>query len=98
MTDIILLIIFGILQAGDGWTTWEALRKPGNYEANKAVKWIMARIGVIPALILLKGGITVLMGAAVYYAPSIYLTVALAGLCCLYAWIVFNNYKLIKGI
>lgn len=43
-----------IAQVLDAYTTIEALKRPGNYEANPALKWLMDKIGVKEALLLVK--------------------------------------------
>jgi hypothetical protein len=92
--DLIVLVVFALLQAGDGWTTYQALKKAGNIEANRIVARIMSLIGVIPALVVLKGGIVVFIGAAFWFAPSVYLTVGILAINVFYAIVVWKNYQL----
>ena len=66
----ILFSAIAVLQILDIFTTVRALNK-GAIEANKAVAWLMARIGVIPALAVSKLALLALLLAAEAYAPSI---------------------------
>ena len=93
----ILLALAILLQIGDGVTTWLNLKRADRQEANKIVKWLMDRVGVIPALILLKLPFTALLVAGVVLYPShIYITAALGAVCAVYVYIVTQNWKLLK--
>ena len=55
-----LLILFAILNACDGWTTWQALRF-GAKELNPLVRWWFGLVGRYNALLILKVGIVAAM-------------------------------------
>jgi hypothetical protein len=92
----ILLTIAILLQIGDGVTTWLCLRSPDRYEANKALKWLMDRIGVIPSLLLTKLAFSALLITGTMLYPSAYLTAILGIVCAGYAYVVWQNYRLLK--
>ncbi|MFA5377355.1 MAG: DUF5658 family protein, partial [Dehalococcoidia bacterium] len=73
----VLLTLAILLQIGDGVTTWLCLKRPDCYEANKAMKMIMSKIGVIPSLLLTKLAFSALLITGTLLYPSIYLTVVL---------------------
>jgi len=49
------LILLGFASLLDALTTIYALRQPGMQEANPVMRWVMNRIGVVAALLLVKG-------------------------------------------
>jgi hypothetical protein len=90
-----MLVALIILQVLDLVTTVVALRNPGLTEGSKfkVIQWFMAHMGVLPALLLLKGAF---IGWLCYWRadlPDWTLVALLAG----YAYIVFNNFKLIRS-
>jgi len=94
--SIAVFIIFLMTQAGDFYTTWRVLQLPNRKEANPVVKWVMDRIGVVGALILLKGLIVVVIGAALWFYPDpiVQITVILVSVG--YGWVISNNVKLMR--
>ena len=34
------IVAFAVAQAADGVTTWQALQRPGTYEANPVMRWV----------------------------------------------------------
>ena len=93
MINWILFAIVVILQGLDAWSTALALKKPGIIEGNKLVAWMMNRIGVLPALLIIKTLFCGALAGAVFYAPSVYLTVMLAAVIAAYGVIVVNNFR-----
>jgi len=94
--DYIFLAIIIILQALDAWTTWKNLQRTDRAEGNAILKAIMDKIGILPALFILKSVMVAVLAAAVVFYPSIYLTVILGVTSAGYLWIVLNNYKLLR--
>ena len=93
--QIIICVVFVALQVGDIVSTTLALQKSNVVEGNPIVRWIMDRVGIIPALILSKLVVIGLFGVAVYLSPY---AVYLMGLMSLfYVWVVVNNIKIIQG-
>jgi len=98
MNQTVIVVLFAVfvgLQVGDVLTTVRALDN-GATEANKIVQWVMARIGVIPALIVVKVLAVGAMLAAVILAPELARFV-LAALDLLYLAVVINNVRVIRG-
>ena len=88
-----MLYVLIALQVLDLLSTVIALRNPKLREANGILKPLMDRIGVLPALLLAKGA---LIGLLWYWQDQIYVEeiyLLIAG----YAWVVFNNIKLIRN-
>ena len=88
MNPLYLLIL---LQVADIITTIIALRGPA-HESNPILKKIMDRIGVVPALLLVKGGFI----AFLWYYQAMLPEPLLWLLCAGYVWIVAHNIFTIK--
>jgi hypothetical protein len=88
MNPLYLLIA---LQVADIVTTVIALQGPA-HESNPILKKIMDRIGVVPTLLIVKGGFIAFLW---YYQATLPVEV-LGMLCVFYAWIVVNNIQTIK--
>lgn len=54
-------VVFYVMQIADGVTTYIALKLPGSKEGNPAVRWVMDRIGILPAILIIKAAYIVLM-------------------------------------
>lgn len=93
MINWILFAIVVILQVLDSCSTIKALSKPGIREANPALAWLMGKIGIVLALVLIKGLLVVIIAAAIYWYPSGSLTTALAGIVVVYVAVVINNFR-----
>ena len=89
MNPLYLLIL---LQVADIITTIIALRGPA-HESNPILKKIMDRIGVVPALLLVKGGFI----AFLWYYQDMLPEPLLWLLCAGYVWIVAHNIYTIKN-
>ena len=92
--DFFLLAAIAILQGLDIETTYRALTKgQGNYEANKLMAWLMGKLGMLPALLLTKAIMLIMLTGAILWAPSRLLTIVLGGIILLYAVVVINNFR-----
>jgi hypothetical protein len=92
MINYILLAIFIALQAGDFYTTYNILKTGKGYEANPALAWVFSKIGYVTGLAIFKGlAIAVGVYAAQFWNGYYVLIPAVA----LYAWVVYNNYKVL---
>ena len=81
---IYALILFAILNAADGYTTWQALRF-GAKELNPLLRWCFTLIGPYNTLLLTK----ILMLVAVWkWMPVAWLPWFCAG----YAALIISNY------
>jgi hypothetical protein len=92
MINYILLAVFIALQAGDFYTTYTILKNGKGYEANPILRWVFDRIGYVTGLTIFKGlAIAVGVYAAQFWNGYYVLVPAVA----LYAWVVYNNYKVL---
>lgn len=93
-TILPIAILITILQVLDFYTTYKAISSGGK-ELNPIVAWLMKYLGLIPALVLVKGyvAVFVLVGASVGAFDSNGGFIALAGLFVVYAVVVLNNLK-----
>ena len=92
---IALLILFAVLQLVDVWTTLRAFdRNPAAYEGNPPLRWIMRRLGPLPALIAVKlaAGAVVLWLGLSYPLDRVALAIV-GALCAYYGAIVVNNWR-----
>lgn len=91
LTKVLFLLFIG-LQMLDIYSTRKALDKQGVYEANPIMRFLMNRMGVDAALVLVK-----VVGVAVffYYLDSISPWVFII-LNIIYAVVVYNNLRLAK--
>jgi len=80
------------LQVLDLLTTVVALRNPKLTEGNGLLKSLMDRFGVLPTLL---GAKSAFIGLLLWVAPLIPVVV-LYLLCGFYAWVIWNNLKLIR--
>ncbi len=87
-----LYLLIG-LQVLDLLTTVIALRNPKLTEGNWLLKPLMDKVGVLPALLLLKGMFIALL---LWAAPLVPIEI-LYVLTVFYCWVVYNNIKLIRG-
>ena len=91
----VLYCAFLAMQVADVLTTIRAL-DGGCVEANKIVRWVMDKLGVVPALAVLKVAASGIMLAAVILSP-ILTGYALIALCALYACVIINNIRAIRA-
>lgn len=91
MRTITLILI--ILQFIDVFTTYIALKNSTLFESNKVVSMLIDRIGLIPALVVIKGAFIILLWKVSPFVPSEVLLAILI----FYCWVVFNNVKAIYG-
>lgn len=92
MIELIILALFIALQLGDFYTTCRVLRA-GGIELNPLLVFLFGRIGVIPALVLYKGG-CIAIGIWMYAHSQVEVMVLLSAL---YSWVVYHNFKQMKG-
>lgn len=53
--------VFYLMQIADGVTTYIALKLPGSKEGNPAIRWVMDRIGILLAIVIIKAAYIVMM-------------------------------------
>jgi hypothetical protein len=87
-----LLALLAALQIGDAYSTLRFL-KHGVKEANPIMLWLFEQIEPLPALIVTK---IIIIAVAVSAKGAPYWTEAMLILCAFYAFIVVNNWKIVK--
>ena len=96
----ILAVLLTILQAFDGWTTYKIVQR-GGFEKNDLVAKLIERIGLYPALVLVKGGAAAL-GWLLVIAPVVDEFTAtlraslVIGLAVLYGWVAWHNWNVLR--
>ena len=96
----VLAAALTLLQAFDGWTTYKIVQR-GGLEKNGAVAALIERIGLYPALVLVKGSAAAL-GWLLVFAPVVdELTAMLRaslviGLAVLYGWVAWHNWNVYR--
>ena len=93
---IALLIIFIILQVFDAWTTMRDIKSPFFTEGNNWLKWVMDKIGILPALIISKIFAIIILCIFLYYVSR---TIAISFLALSnigYILVVLNNYSKLR--
>ena len=95
--SLVVLAIFILLQIADVVTTYLNLKRPDRAEANKFIKSIMDKIGILPALIITKAIVIGLFVGAYIYAGSIYLAIAMGVVCVFYVWVIINNARMLAA-
>jgi hypothetical protein len=89
--EYLIFAIFIALQIGDGWTTVKCIELDKGSEANPIVAWGIHKIGLVPALEIYKL-FAIAVGYVLMNSPLV------LGLVCLpYAYVVFNNYRILKA-
>jgi hypothetical protein len=90
MNPLYLLIALQVL---DLLTTVIALRNPKLTEGNGILKPLFDKLGVLPTLLIMKGGF---IGWLLYVRAEVPDWTLLL-LCAVYLWIILNNIKLIRS-
>jgi hypothetical protein len=92
MINYILLAIFIALQAGDFYTTYTILKTGKGRELNPILVWVFNKIGYTAGLAIFKG---LAVAVGIYAAQFLNGYYVLIPLIALYAWVVWNNYKVL---
>lgn len=99
MIDYIIFTLFILTQILDVVSTTLALKRPNVEEKNPIMKWLMDRVGIIPALILSKV-VAVLIVAAIYLLLPDYrfvLAIGIGATIPWYAYVIIGNFKNARG-
>ena len=96
MINYILFAIFVALQCGDAWTTYNVIKSGKGHEGNPIMAWLFNKIGVIGGFALMKTAMLIIVGYIVYTVPELAATFALTIFNLLYAYVVYQNYKILK--
>lgn len=91
---ISMLIVLTVLQVADVLTTYYIVKRGIGYESNRAMAWLIARLGLVAGLVLAKAAIVLLLYLLVLPDPhAAYVLAALIGL---YTWVLANNAGVIR--
>lgn len=85
-----LFLILVALQAADAYTTWRVLRGGGR-ELNPVLRVLMDRIGIVPALAVVKLVAVLFVGLFLLEHAVI-----LLGLIAVYVLVVWNNWQQLR--
>lgn len=91
MINYILFAIFVILQSLDFLTTYICLKTNKGHEANPIVAFGISKIGLVPALAIYKS----LAVVVAWFIKDVLLAIMILDI--VYAYVVFMNYKIVKG-
>jgi hypothetical protein len=91
MINGLLFALFALLQCIDFYTTYTIIKTGKGHEANPFLAWVFSKIGYPTGLAIVKV-IAIIVGFLL-----LQYWYALAILDILYVWVVFNNYKVLKG-
>lgn len=90
---VALAILFIALNVADWWTTRRVIAA-GGYERNPLMRWVLDRFG-FAGLAVAK---VALIGPCIWGALVYDLWWVLAPLCVVYAWVVWNNWRVAEGM
>jgi hypothetical protein len=88
----ILLILITALQLADGWTTYKIL-SDGGRELNTRMRKGIEQYGLIPALVIYKGIIPLVIIITYFLVPSWLIWILYPPLIILYGWFVWRNWR-----
>ena len=91
MINYILLAIFIALQCGDFYTTYTIIKTGKGHEANPVLATLMAKLDMAGVLAFFKLACILIGVALLQY------WYALALLDILYVWVIYNNFKVLRG-
>ena len=98
MFTYILLALFVLLQAADGWSTLAILNR-GGYERNPILADLMNKIGILTAILIVKSAASVGATVMVLLLPDFTTTrVVLIILCLIYGVVLSNNRQVLKNL
>jgi hypothetical protein len=91
MINGILFSVFALLQCIDFYTTYTIIKTGKGHEANPILAWVFSKIGYPTGLAIVKGTAIVIGFLLLQY------WYILALLDILYVWVVYNNFKVLRG-
>ena len=97
MINYILFAVFVALQCGDAWTTIQCLKSGKGIEGNPFMAKIFNKLGLTKGFLVTKLSVIVLLGVGVFNSPELVGLIALAIVDVIYAYIVYQNYKILKA-
>ena len=93
----ILFALFVILQFLDFWTTYNVITSGKGHEGNPIMAWLFAKIGIIEGFAFIKTVMLIIVGYIVYTVPVNASIFALTIFNVLYAYVVYQNYRILKA-
>lgn len=90
-----LYALFAVLQVADLTTTVIAIKKGGG-EGNKILASLMNKVGVLPALLVVKTLLVAIVYLVVAYVSHPWAEALISAFIALYVWVVVNNINVIK--
>ena len=90
---MMLFYVLIALQIIDLVSTVLALNKPGLVEGNRWLKAVMDKVGVLPTLLIAKGGFIAWIAYFRAEIPDGIFAVLILG----YLWVCWNNLKLLRA-
>ena len=93
----LLLVIFILLQFLDFWTTYNVIKSGKGHEGNPIMAWVFAKIGIIGGFAFIKTVMLIIVGYIVYTVPVNASIFALTIFNVLYAYVVYQNYRILKA-
>jgi hypothetical protein len=97
MTSYLLFAIFIALQYGDFWTTYNLIKTDKGHEGNSFMAWVFNKIGIVKGFAFVKFVVIALLAFVVYKNTSVGITIFLVTANLFYSYVVYNNYKILKG-
>ena len=97
--DYIIFSLFLLTQILDVVSTTLALQKPNVVEKNPLLKWLMGRLGIVPALILSKVVAVSIVAAIYLLLPEyrLYLVIGVGATIPWYVYVIVGNFKNARG-
>lgn len=92
MSEIIVFAALFALQIGDFWSTLRAIESGKGKEANPWIASLMERIGVVPALLLVKGAGVGISFYLAFHAHVLFGVVMIA----VYVYVLANNLSVLS--
>lgn len=94
--NYILFALFLILQFLDFWTTYNVIKLGKGHEGNPIMAWLFDKIGIIGGFAFIKTVMLIIVGYIVYTVPVNASIFALTIFNVLYAYVVYQNYRILK--
>ena len=97
MINYILFALFVAFQFGDAWTTINVIKSCKGHEANPIMAWLFDKIGMYLGFVVAKSATILAVGFIVYTALELAATFALVVFNLVYAYVVYQNYRILKA-
>jgi hypothetical protein len=95
MILILIAVVFLLTQIADVVTTILAVRA-GASEGNPIIKVMIKKLGLIPALLLIKFLVLISIGLGIYYLPTRWIMIILVMASVVYTAVCINNFLVFR--